>query len=294
MTEPESGPIRLHEEPELFREVVRFTARDTSFPLRLIEKDYFGSVMLELLTARADGRLVFKGGACLAKVHAGFYRLSEDLDFVIPMPLDARRSERSKQAARLKKVVAVLTDGLPGMRTVQPLTGANNSTQYGAVIGYHSLLTGVEETIKIEVGLREPLLLPVVEQAAQTLVLNPLSHESMVPVVRTPCIAKLEAFAEKFRAALSRREVAIRDFFDIDYGVRKLGLQPTDEELVGLVRSKLAVPGNYQVDVSEQRRAVLQRQLEAELRPVLRERDFQEFDLERAFAIVAAMAERVR
>jgi predicted nucleotidyltransferase component of viral defense system len=46
--------------------------------------------LLEYFADRAS-TLVFKGGTCLAKVHAGFYRLSEYLDFTIPSPLDAMR-----------------------------------------------------------------------------------------------------------------------------------------------------------------------------------------------------------
>jgi hypothetical protein len=41
-------------------------------------------------------------------VHAGFYRLSEDLDFAIPMPVDASRTQRSRAAdvdAKLKSVL---------------------------------------------------------------------------------------------------------------------------------------------------------------------------------------------
>jgi len=38
------------------------------------------------------------------------------------------------------------------------------------------------------------------------------------------------------------------------------------------------------------RRAALRKQIEAQLRSVLRERDFGEFDLERAFKIVVDMA----
>ena len=52
-------------------------------------------------------------------------------------------------------------------------------------------------------------------------------------------------------------------------------------------------PGNDPVDVSDGRLAALRKQIEAQLRPVLRERDFGEFDLERAFKIVAEMAEAV-
>ena len=58
---------------------------------RVQAKDYFCTVLLQYLTA-VDGDIVFKGGMCLAKVYAGFCRLSEDLDFVISMPVDALRS----------------------------------------------------------------------------------------------------------------------------------------------------------------------------------------------------------
>ncbi|MBA3572033.1 MAG: nucleotidyl transferase AbiEii/AbiGii toxin family protein [Pyrinomonadaceae bacterium] len=107
------------------------------------------------------------------------------------------------------------------------------------------------------------------------------------------CISEIEAFAEKFRAALSRRQVAIRDFYDLDYGIRKLLLRPEDAQMVELLRQKLAIPGNEPLDTSEQRLAELRQQVEAQLRPVLRESDFREFDLERAFRIVTDMAARV-
>jgi hypothetical protein len=39
---------------------------------------------------------------------------------------------------------------------------------------------------------------------------------------------------------------------------------------------------------------MLRRQLDAQLKPVLRDRDFAEFDLERAFRTVAQLADRTR
>ena len=75
------------------------------------------------------------------EVHARFYRLSEDLDFVIPMPIDATRGERRHRAApQVKEVVMRLGDAIPAFRVVEPMTGANNSTQYIAKVGYISLL----------------------------------------------------------------------------------------------------------------------------------------------------------
>lgn len=293
MSRPEPPVIRLHEDPELFREAVSFTAAETTFVPRLIEKDYFCTVLLAYL-ADADPALVFKGGTALAKIHADFYRLSEDLDFSIPMPVDATRSKRSAQTTALKKAVHSLETALPVFRVVQAVTGANSSTQYIASAGYKSLLSQQEETIKIEVGLREPLEMPAIDAPARTMLLDPVSSQAMVKPAVVRCISRMEAFAEKFRAALSRREVAIRDFYDIDHGVRKLGIRPADADLIGLVKKKLSIPGNDQVNVSEPRLASLRRQLEPQLKPVLRAADFAQFDLDRAFKTVAEMAARVR
>ena len=287
MAEP--APLRLHEDLAFFREAVNFTAAQTRFASRLIEKDYFCSVILQHLAAAAP-ELVFKGGTCLAKVHAGFYRMSEDLDFVIPMPVEASRTDRSRRAAKSKDVVAAIGKQLPGLRVITALTGANDSSQYTAVIGYTSLLGPQEETLKIEVGLREPLLTAAVRGEVNTLLLDPISGSPLAPALPVPCLSPQEAMAEKLRAALSRREAAIRDFYDVDYAVRRLGFRVQDPELVGLVKGKLAVPGNEPVDVSAARLATLKSQLESQLKPVLRDRDFAEFDLERAFTTVAEAA----
>lgn len=289
MTMPESPPIRAHQDPALFREAVNYTAAATGFPSRLIEKDYFCTVLLQHLAGAGCG-LVFKGGTCLAKVHAEFYRLSEDLDFVIPTPVDASRAERSRRAAPSKAAVAKIGERLPGLGVITALTGANDSTQYIGVVGYTSLLGRQQETIKIEVGLREPLLTPTIRGEAQTLLLTPSSGSQLAPPLTMPCISRQEAMAEKVRAALSRREIAIRDFYDVDYAVRRLSLRVLEPELLGLVGQKLEVPGNDPVDVSSDRLVALRPQLESQLKSVLRARDFAEFDLDRAFATVAEVA----
>jgi predicted nucleotidyltransferase component of viral defense system len=281
----------LQADRDFFRAAVNFTAQRTLFSSRLIEKDYFCSVLLEYLATISE-ELVFKGGTCLAKVYAGFYRLSEDLDFVISMPIDAKRTDRSRKAALLKQGMARLPEVIPAFHLIEPLTGANNSTQYIALLGYRSLINEQQDTIKIEIGLREPLLTAAQNDLANLILLNPLSNRPLANPVSLRCISKIEAFAEKFRAALTRRDVAIRDFYDIDYASRWLGIHVGDGELVRLVGQKLAVPGNSSVDVSPQRLKALRQQLETQLRPVLREKDFSEFDLERAIQTVIGMAEK--
>ncbi|HNS31640.1 MAG TPA: nucleotidyl transferase AbiEii/AbiGii toxin family protein [bacterium] len=291
MSKPEQSFTNFHEDPDFFREAVNFTAAETYFSPRLIEKDYFSTLLLQYLSI--EDTLVFKGGTCLAKVHAGFYRLSEDLDFAISMSLNASRAERSKQAAGLKQHIAALPQQVPIFSIVQRLTGANNSMQYIGVIGYTSLLSRQRETINVELGLREPILMPVSRNPAQTLLLDPVSGKSLVVPVTVSSLSEIESFAEKYRAALCRREVAIRDFYDIDYAVRKQHIHPQDARFISLIQQKLSVPGNEPVDVSSNRLGILRQQLESQLKPVLRDSDYAEFDLVRAFEIVTEMAAKV-
>jgi len=56
---------------------------------------------------------------------------------------------------------------------------------------------------------------------------------------------------------------------------------------------KRELPLNEPIDVSEKRRSLLHQQKETHLKPVLREEDYQDFDLERAFRIVRETAARL-
>lgn len=286
-------PILWHDEdPALFEAALRLTAGETGFPPRLIEKDYFCSVLLEHLAARCD-MLIFKGGTCLAKVHAGFHRLSEDLDFSIPVPRAANRASRSRSVDPMRRIMTDIAAVLPVFRVVEPLKGANQSTQYNAVLGYASRVGSDTEFIKVEVGLREPTVTMVQHGPARTMLMSPLSHQEMVAPFAVPCLSFAEAMAEKLRAALCRREAAIRDFFDVDHAVRYAAFDPLADGIIDLVRIKLAVPGTGPVNVSGERLAQLRRQLDPELRPVLRPPAFERFDLDRAFDTVRAVADRL-
>ena len=158
---------------------------------------------------------------------------------------------------------------------------------------YRSVLSDEPQTILIDVSVREPALAPPASFTARTVLMDPISGLSAVPGLEVACINALEAMAEKFRAALSRRDVAIRDFYDLDYAARKLSLELGSASFVDMVRRKLAIPDNPPVDVGSDRMADLRRQVDAKLKPVLREQEFRDFDLDRAIALVVNMATRV-
>ena len=92
----------LHRRTQEFRAALDFTADATGFSARLIEKDYWCSLILRELFADESTPLVFKGGTLLSKAFAGFDRLSEDLDFTISTGSEVKRSVRSKRAEQVK------------------------------------------------------------------------------------------------------------------------------------------------------------------------------------------------
>jgi predicted nucleotidyltransferase component of viral defense system len=280
-------------EPTLLAEHVEYTARQTGFRPELVEKDYQCTVVLHALFGSGGAQLVFKGGTCLSKAFGKFYRLSEYLDLVIPVPPGCTRPRRKELAAPAKRLCNSLPRLCPGIDVGQALRGANESTQYLGTLTYRSVLSGRDENIKLEIGLREPLLKPAENRALATLLMDNITGAPAVAAVDAQVMNLTEMYAEKTRAALNRREPAIRDFFDLDFAVRELGLALEDDTFVDLVAAKLAVPGNEAVDVSAERHAQLAHQVEARLKPVLRHEDFERFDLERSFDAVARLAERL-
>ena len=109
---------------------------------------------------------------------------------------------------------------------------------------------------------------------------------------RQSAAAFKRAMAEKLRAALTRRDVAIRDLYDLDHADPRQDLDLKSRSFIALVRKKLAVPGSGQVDISEERLGQLKRQVALGLKAVLDERAFSEFDLDRAWATVTMLAKR--
>ncbi len=278
-----------HEDQGRFRNALMLTASETGFSERLIEKDYYCSLLLKDLAVLYGHGLVFKGGTCLSKVHADFFRLSEDLDFAVSVKPDVGRGERRRVIEPFKAHLAGIPARLPIFSEAAALTGQNLNKQYNGQLAYRSAVTGDYESIKIEISLREEFLHLCGEFPARTLLIDALTRTSALAPVTVRALSVREAYAEKTRAALTRRDPAIRDFFDLDNAIRKGLLQHVAPEFLNLVARKLAITDDP-VDLSPARLEALSRQIETQLKPVLRTADYEQFVLERIVAILDEIA----
>lgn len=262
MTEAE-----IHRRPGEFRAALEFTAAETGFSSRLIEKDYWCSLILRELFRIESLPLVFKGGTLLSKAFVGFDRLSEDLDFTLPTPATMTRSARSARAAAVEVEIDRTVRAL-GLRWGEPWTGHNQSSQHIGRLEYRSI-SGTSESILVEVGQREELLRDAAVAELHTLLMNPVHREPALPPISARALSRPEAYAEKVRAALTRREPAIRDLYDFWRGLEG-GLIPQDDAgWLGLTRRKCQ--GLELADAcSDNRFEQFRRGLATDLLPVLR------------------------
>ncbi len=69
----------LHNDKELFREIVVSTAEDLELVVPIVEKDYYVTLILKRLSLECP-ECVFKGGTSLSKCHHAIDCFSEDID----------------------------------------------------------------------------------------------------------------------------------------------------------------------------------------------------------------------
>jgi predicted nucleotidyltransferase component of viral defense system len=124
--------VSAHEDRALFREAVLYTAGRTGLNATLVEKDYFCTVLLQYLYNHPETPLIFRGGTCIGKVYADFYRLSEDLDFMIPMSPETSISVRRKRMAPVREWVKKISEAVDVLAFPEDFAGHNGSRQYVA------------------------------------------------------------------------------------------------------------------------------------------------------------------
>jgi predicted nucleotidyltransferase component of viral defense system len=282
-----------HDDRQQFKDAILFTATETNFDAYLIEKDYFCSLVLHSLS-NSKSKLYFKGGTLLSKVYAGFNRLSEDLDFTVPLSPKAKRAERSSAVSSSKELFLSLPSKINGFEISKSLKGSNNCIQYNGEITYQSCIDQQDNRILFEIGLREELLTPYAVCDANTLVINPLTGKVLFPIFQITALSKKEAYAEKIRAALTRERAAIRDLYDVNFAIQKLVIKQNDKELLRLAAQKVEIGGSVDFQLHEQRKKELKEQVHTQLRSVLRSEDFKQFDFEQAWIHLSEVAESVR
>jgi hypothetical protein len=122
--------MRLHENEELFRQAVQFTAQEKGIPEIFIEKDYWVTFALHtIFTNEIGSEAVFKGGTSLLKCYGLIKRFSEDIDLVV---LKRDGESNNKLTNKIKAISAIVASVLPEVKLpeVTVKMGMNRKTAH--------------------------------------------------------------------------------------------------------------------------------------------------------------------
>jgi len=228
---------------ELFEDL----AEKHKFSDELLEKDYHLTRILHKISEKQIKDLVFKGGTCLNKCYFGFYRLSEDLDFVYNKDTkDLSKRQIKKILDKLRRELFEILNELEFKTSKglgkgwKMLTSKLKPRIVGLEIitNYNSIIDNSVKTIKLEISFRKKLRKPTKRKTIKHEFIDALGDSILRKDVEIEVIDLTENFAEKFRALVIRKNIAIRDIYDI-YFILKNKIDKVDKSLIDLILVKI-------------------------------------------------------
>ncbi len=290
----------LHKDKTSFRDLVDQTATRAGFFTPLMEKDYYLTLILSKINELSPD-LIFKGGTCLNKIYYSYYRLSEDLDFSLLLPGKVTtRSSRSKAMQRIKNTIAAFAGQLGFRLAGADQAGRNESRQYIYYFEYDAATIPAQQTVKLEISLRFNPFLPPESRRIQHKYIHPFTGELLFEAGTVNCMALNEIVSEKMRAAALRKDIAPRDFYDLDFILRNK-FNPANRQVIDLYRRKLSEDGGdtdlkkYLINMGRTDAEIkgMRSRLKEELFAVLTQSERNNFDLDKALKRINKAMESV-
>lgn len=134
--------MKLHENKELFKELISLTAKWRNIPQQAVERDYYIVMLLEnLAKSEYADKCVFKGGTSLSKCYPGsIERFSEDIDLTF-LGLDYSDNACDKE---IKKIESIISSGAQ----TQKIESERSKRSKSMFVWYENY----ENKIKLEIG----------------------------------------------------------------------------------------------------------------------------------------------
>lgn len=130
----------LHEDKSLFQRAVNLASEKFGYTQEIIEKDYYVTELLRLLSTSGNG-LIFKGGTSLSKCYHLIKRFSEDID----LAGDSTFSQGNRKKVKTVLLKAFETLGL-SLQNYENIHSRRDFNRYEAA--YESLFTPVNSALK--------------------------------------------------------------------------------------------------------------------------------------------------
>lgn len=271
---------------EQLKAIIPVLSAKYKFRTGIIEKDFYITFILNNVNEKLSENIVLKSGTLLNKIYFNCKRLSEDIDFTYIS--SAGLDTRSKRSKAIRPIKEKMKGFLKYLNLKSPNIGGkgfDESQQYVFYILYPSIVTGKNENIKLEISLKQFPIEKPVKNKINHFYKDPFTGDNLIPSGNILSLSMNEAIAEKLKAAITRKEIAIRDYYDL-WHISELKFDFKNEKFIKLFEKKLegeSYKGNYKKNFGLNEKAIisLNKQIESALMPVIRTDE--KFDLNKVF-----------
>ena len=198
----------LHEDKELFKDVIEATAESQSQTIAIVEKDYYVTMILKLLSEEVPD-YVFKGGTSLSKCHHAIDRFSEDIDIAFSEDLTQgqRKNLKDKTIAGISRRLGLPISDWENARSRRDYNCY--TFDYKPIGGYiqESLLLGV----KMEVSLGS-VSFPTIKLPVDSYVYQYLQQENE-DIIREYQLQPFEMTLQSLERTFADKVFAICDYY---------------------------------------------------------------------------------
>lgn len=219
----------------------------------MVEKDILlHRILTDLSNDKFFARnMLFKGGTCLIKHYRGYFRFSEDMDFTWK---DQARFE-GKTAGQIRSDLSSIIDEIgetfegiasnrsldfrcaKGNKNYVELGGSNKTCTFK--VWYYSEVLKKKTFFKVQINFVEEICTKPKKgelwgllngNKEELAALFPEEYEEYSKAIPFAMYDAGEILSEKVRALLTREGVKARDFLDIFFIFKKIGIRPEDVE----------------------------------------------------------------
>ena len=167
--------MKLHENKQLFRQAVEFTALQMGIPAIYVEKDYWVTFILHTVYHHEIGKeTVFKGGTALLKCFGLIQRFSEDIDFIV---MRREGESNTRLTTKIRQISTVVNAVLPEIEIpeVTQKMGMNRKTAHNYAKEFQGSYGQVRDVIIVEAtwfGCYEPYTTKAVSSFIYEMMIN--------------------------------------------------------------------------------------------------------------------------
>ena len=198
----------LHNDRELFEQLILRTSESLGIKAEIIEKDYYVTLFLkELVSISPD--IIFKGGTLLSKCYHLIDRFSEDIDLNIETETKPSESRRKHLKSSIVSVIEKLGFTLTNSENVRSRRDYNRY-----IIDYPSVLGAsyLKEMLIIETAVYQRAY-PTVRKTAGSLIYDFLSANGFDDFIRQYSLEPFELNVQSAERTMIDKLYALADYY---------------------------------------------------------------------------------